>query len=242
MSNRFFSSHRLQTATQVMLDPLECHHLINVLRVKVGDQIELFDGSGYIFESEIREVTRNSVTVSVQSKEFVDRELGHQLVVGIPTPKGDRQKFLVEKLTELGVTRLILLETTRSSVKANGKTVEKLCRAVIEASKQCGRNRLMQIDGPLPLTQINTIQELQKPGFEKMFTHLCRDLKTSWLPTSTCNKVVLIGPEGGLANEQTEFLKTHDWKPISLGKATLRMETAAIASAALLGNGLAASH
>jgi 16S rRNA (uracil1498-N3)-methyltransferase len=124
-----------------------------VLRAKTGDVVTLFDGSGREFEGEVGRLRRSSVEVLVRSHQGVDRESPRRLIVGAALPKGDRQRWLIEKLVELGVAECVPLETSRGVAQPEGGTLEKLRRAVIEASKQCGRNRLMAISDPMDWDQ-----------------------------------------------------------------------------------------
>src|SRR3954468_10272635 len=144
MSERFFSPRPI-TAGGMMLDGPEAHHLLHVMRAAVGDEITLFDGSGAEFRATVETVRRTDAELRIVERNEIDRELPFELVVGVALPKGDRQKWLVEKLTELGVSTLIPLITERSVSQPTGNVLERLRRTVIEAAKQCGRNRLMQI-------------------------------------------------------------------------------------------------
>ena len=82
---------------------------------------------------------------------MVDRELPREIVVGVALPKADRQRWLIEKLVELGVARVVPLQTQRSVVHPDQRSLAKLHRTVVEASKQCGRNRLMEVAPLAPL-------------------------------------------------------------------------------------------
>ena len=144
MSRRFFSDQPI-TSDSVELSGPEAHHLIHVMRAKVDDQVDLFDGSGAEFSARIDQVRRRDVVLCVQSKRWVDRELPFELVLAVALPRGDRQEWLVQKAVELGVTQLVPWQTHRSVARANEKSLERLRRTVIEASKQSGRNRLMEI-------------------------------------------------------------------------------------------------
>jgi len=147
MPSRFFVEPPITEDTIELVDA-EAHHLLHVLRAKTGDVIALFDGTGREFEGEVGRLRRSSVEVFVRSHQVVDRESPRKLVVGVALPKGDRQRWLIEKLVELGVAECVPLETSRGVAQPEGGTLEKLRRAVIEASKQCGRNRLMAISAP----------------------------------------------------------------------------------------------
>ena len=147
MSRRFFSEQLILTDS-VQLSGPEAHHLIHVMRAKVADPVILFDGTGAEFAASIEAIGRRDVTLRVQSRAAVDRELPFALVLAVALPRGDRQEWLVQKAVELGVTRLVPWQTERSVARPNDKSLERLRRTVIEASKQCGRNRLMEISAP----------------------------------------------------------------------------------------------
>src|SRR4029079_19072788 len=147
MSERFFSPHPI-SAGGMMLDGPEAHHLLHVMRASVGDEVTLFDGSGAEFKATVVTLRRTDAELRIVERNEIDRELPFALVAGVALPKGDRQKWLVEKLTELGVTTLVPLITERSVAQPNESALERLARSVIEAAKQCGRNRLMAISQP----------------------------------------------------------------------------------------------
>src|SRR6476659_1655951 len=147
MAERFDSPHPI-TAGCMMLDGAEAHHLLHVMRASAGDEVTLFDDSGAEFKATVETLRRADAELRIIERREIDRELPFELVVGVALPKGDRQKWLVEKLTELGVTSLVPLMTERSVAQPNDSALERLNRSVIEAAKQCGRNRLMEIRAP----------------------------------------------------------------------------------------------
>ncbi len=147
MSERYFVDKTI-SGGRVALNGPEAHHLIHVMRAAPGLNVVLFDGSGAEFPAVVQRVGRSDVELAVLSRELVDRELPFDLTLATALPKGDRQKWLVEKAVELGVTRLVPLRTQRAVAQPVEQALARLRRAVIEASKQCGRNRLMPIDAP----------------------------------------------------------------------------------------------
>ena len=147
MSDRYFIDEPISLGRAVLAGP-EAHHLIHVMRAAAGMRVVLFDGSGAEFPAVVRQVGRNDVELSVVSREEVNRELPVEVTLGVALPKGDRQKWLVEKAVELGVTRIVPLRTQRGVAQPVEQALVRLRRAVVEASKQCGRNRLLQIDRP----------------------------------------------------------------------------------------------
>jgi 16S rRNA (uracil1498-N3)-methyltransferase len=181
-------------------------------------------------------VGRSAVELRIVARHEVDRELPFELSVGVALPKGERQKWLVEKLTELGVTTLIPLETQRGVAQPNAAALGRLARYVVEAAKQCRRNRLMKIATPqawsdwiLPADAPN-----EKPVERRLLAHPRGkplpqvDLS---LPLSTR---LAIGPEGGFTESEIEVADRYGWQPVDLGPRVLRVETAAVALAATL--------
>ncbi len=145
MSDRYFVDEPISLG-RVVLAGAEAHHLIHVMRAAPGTRLVLFDGSGAEFPAVVQHVGRSEVELSAISRHEMNRELSFDLTLGVAVPKGERQKWLVEKAVELGVTRIVPLETERSVVQPGDQAIERLRRNVIEASKQCGRNRLLRID------------------------------------------------------------------------------------------------
>jgi 16S rRNA (uracil1498-N3)-methyltransferase len=155
VSQRFFASSPI-TIKQVTLAGDEGHHLARVMRAKPGDVIVLFDGGGAEFDARVIAVGRSSVELEIVGRREVDRESPLAVTLGVALPKGERQRFLVEKAVELGVARLVPLETQRGVAQPTESAQERLRRAVIEASKQCGRNRLMEVAAATPLGKYAT--------------------------------------------------------------------------------------
>jgi 16S rRNA (uracil1498-N3)-methyltransferase len=232
MSDRFFSPCPI-TAERVTLDGPEAHHLLHVMRAKAGQRITLFDGSGAEFDAEIVKCNRADVEVRVDARRDVDRELKFALVVGVSLPKGDRQKWLVEKLTELGVAVVVPLETERGIAQPTDSALERLERSVIEAAKQCGRNRLMRIAKPQALSDWVRIEK-DASSTSRLIAHPngapIATLDLAALPSTR----IAIGPEGGFTDAEVASAVATGWQSVDLGKRILRVETAAVALAAVV--------
>jgi 16S rRNA (uracil1498-N3)-methyltransferase len=228
MSERFFSPHPI-TAGGMMLDGPEAHHLLHVMRASVGDEVTLFDGSGAEFKATVVTLRRTDAELRIVERNEIDRELSFPLVVGVALPKGDRQKWLVEKLTELGVTTLVPLITERCVAQPAAAALDRLRRSIIEAAKQCGRNRLMKITDPQPWASWIVGDEIATRRF---VAH------PNGLPLSKLNHSqpipthLAIGPEGGFTDAEIAAALAAGWQQVSLGPRILRVETAAIALAA----------
>src|SRR5439155_13728547 len=124
----------------------EAHHLGTVCRVRPGALVSLFNGDGRQYPARVLSVARKHVELEILDAETTATELSFKLAIAAPLPKGDRAQFLIEKLTELGATSFVPLQTKRSVIDPREFKIEKLQRSVIEASKQCGRNVLLRIE------------------------------------------------------------------------------------------------
>jgi 16S rRNA (uracil1498-N3)-methyltransferase len=234
MARRCYSETPIE-GDQATLDGSEAHHLLHVLRAAPGMEVTLFDGSGCEFDAQVTACKRSTVELAVTERREVDRELPQTLVLGVALPKGDRQRWIVEKSVELGVTRLVPLVTERSE-KQGG---DKLGRYVIEASKQCGRNRLMEIAEPVrwdDWLHSPAILAGAAPPTEprRWVAH-----PTGMQPTVTQfaeqrPTLLAIGPEGGLSDAEIESAAAAGWETVGLGERILRIETAALGLVACL--------
>ncbi len=233
MADRYFVETPI-TAEKVFLTGAEAHHVIHVMRAKRGAKVILFDGSGAEFLARVEQLGRNDVALTVLSQEFVDRELPFSLNLGVALPKGERQKWLIEKAVELGVARLVPLKTQRAVAQPVQQALDRLRRTVIEASKQCGRNRLMQIAEPLLWsdfageTRHQSCRLLAHPGGAR---------PTEALPVadqSPQDVFLAVGPEGGFTDDEVSLAVSAGWRAVDLGPRILRIETAAIMLAAIL--------
>jgi 16S rRNA (uracil1498-N3)-methyltransferase len=232
MSERFFSSRPI-TTDRVLLEGTEAHHLLHVMRASVGDLVMLFDGSGAEFVAVVESLARSHVGLQITQRHEIDRELSFPLVVGVALPKGDRQKWLVEKLTELGVTTLVPLVTERGVAQPTAAVLDRLRRSVIEAAKQCGRNRLMKTNEPQSwaewISSGPIAGEVRPPDELRLMAHpqgipIREFVGRGQLPTK-----LAIGPEGGFTDAEVSAATTAGWEPVELGPRILRVETAAIA-------------
>jgi 16S rRNA (uracil1498-N3)-methyltransferase len=225
MSNRFYLNCALAPGPVVLTGP-EAHHLSVVCRLRPDDAVCLFNGDGREYPASVLESSRRRVTLEVRAVETPQRELGFRLDIAAPVPKGDRAQFLVEKLTELGVTTYTPLRTRRSVVDPGANRLDKLHRYVIEASKQCGRNVLMRVESPVDWeafcvrSDLPALRILADPQGDNGVSPSGRDV------------VMAVGPEGGLTEEEVGQAREAGWESVRLGPRILRIETAALVLAA----------
>lgn len=236
MNRRFFSPAPLQLGP-LQLTGTEAHHLLHVLRAAPGDEIILFDGAGGEFSACIESTARKTVACQILQERSVNRELPADLVLGVALPKGERQRWLVEKATELGVTRLVPVETSRSTqqrVKQQRTNTphDRLQRTVIESCKQCGRNQLMDIS---PTTSLDVFLRAAPAASHRWMAHPqgATSARARVTPAVDLPIWLLVGPEGGFTEHETTQAKIEGWQTIDLGPRILRVETAAIALTSL---------
>jgi len=243
MSERFFLAAAPQQG-QARLQGDEARHLARVLRAKVGDAITLFDGSGRSWLARVTAIGRDDVGFEVETA-FPAPEpappggSSTHLTLAVALPKGDRQKWMVEKLTELGVARLIPLTTERGVAEATAGAKARLERVVIEACKQSGRNTLMEIAPGMSLDQLAAGPAGQSrcvvadPGGTALAvaSPVAATGSPAQLPLPLLG---LVGPEGGFTPEELIAADSMGCTRIALGAHILRVETAAIALAAKL--------
>jgi 16S rRNA (uracil1498-N3)-methyltransferase len=231
MSERFYINSALATGS-VLIQGAEAHHLTTVCRLRTGDHVTLFNGDDREYSARIDAAGRRQVSLTVLDVKTVSRELPFHLIVAAPLPKGGRGDVLVEKLTELGVTRFVPLRSERSVVHPRDSKLDRLQRTVIETCKQCGRNALMQIGELTNWEEFCTRADL--PQTRLLAQTGGGPFKHVEFSGDTC---CAIGPEGGFTEREASLAIGRGWKAIELGERILRVETAAIAMAVLAGQG-----
>jgi 16S rRNA (uracil1498-N3)-methyltransferase len=228
MADRYFSESPLD-GERAVLAGSEAHHLLHVMRAKVGTELILFDGEGGEWWAEITKLGRVDVEFALKKHRTIERELPHEITLAIALPKGDRQRWLVEKAVELGVTRLVPIITARG-IASPAEPPAKLARYVVEASKQCGRNRLLEIAKPQLWSEIIS----NSAGGNRFLAHpggkALNQLERNYAAPTT----LAVGPEGGFTDEEVALGKEHGWQMVGLGERILRIETAALVLVAQL--------
>ncbi len=224
MAERFYVNCPLAPGPVVVQGP-EAHHLAVVCRLRPGDPVRLFNGDGREYPARVVSADRRAVTLEVEAVARPERELPRAVEVAAPLPRGDRAQFLLEKLTELGVTAFVPLQTRRSVVHPREAKREKLQRYVIEASKQCGRNVLLEVR---PLAEWETYCRLETLPAKRVLAH-----PGGGPGIGGPGPVALaVGPEGGFTDEEVAAARGAGWQVVGLGPRILRIETAALVLAA----------
>jgi 16S rRNA (uracil1498-N3)-methyltransferase len=242
---RFFAppvAFALDRAT-VVLTADEARHLRDVLRLKRGDEVFIFDGEGREFRCVVEEFGRDEATLSVSNEvEAARPESTLHLTLAVALLKGEKFELVVQKATELGVARLVPVVTKLADVRLRDEAdaerrVTRWKRIALEACKQSGRARVPQIDAPLAFSKFIENESAKSGAWRAMFaerggTGLRETIER--LPVRPSVITALIGSEGGWTDEEMAQARDAGWSVVTLGGRTLRAETAAIAITALL--------
>lgn len=229
---RFYAPVNSFTEAGVMLNEDETRHLRDVLRLRIGDEVSVFDGVGRELMGTIASIgKRNSEIIFVEEIEPASAESPLDLTIAAAVVNGDKYDLVVQKAVELGVNKLIPLITIRCDVKVKdaARRLERWRRIALEATKQCGRAKLMQIIEPFGFAELiaNSIAEdvvlfSERDGLD--FSNIKPDKRIT----------ALFGPKGGWDDTELEAAGTKGIKIVTLGGRILRAETAAIGITAIL--------
>jgi 16S rRNA (uracil1498-N3)-methyltransferase len=243
---RFFAPPSAWNADRVLLDLAETRHACEVLRLKVGDRLTVFDGAGQAAEGTLSAANRHGGEVTVESARQSSRAACAITLIQA-VPKGKLMEWILEKATELGVSRIVPVLTNRTVVQIDGpdgeRKQEKWQRAVIEACKQCGQNWLPQVDAPLPLTSFLNSNELGGFGMFASLYPGARPFRDVLSAASDVNAAsVFVGPEGDFTPKEVEAMLAWGAVPVTLGPIVLRVETAALYSLSILAHTFQPQH
>jgi 16S rRNA (uracil1498-N3)-methyltransferase len=228
MSNpRFYVSVALTAQTTLALPEAAAHHAARVLRLRSGDAVTLFNGTGGEYAARITAIGKHDVTVAIERHDPVERESPLQVTLVQAVSSGERMDLTIQKAVELGVSRIVPVESERSVVRLKGERAEKRVahwrQVVISACEQCGRNRIPEV-GMISALDVWLAAEgdaqrwVLLPGADTAL----RDLPRPDKPVE-----LLVGPEGGFTDTEADAARRAGYQPVRLGPRVLRTETAA---------------
>jgi 16S rRNA (uracil1498-N3)-methyltransferase len=233
--SRVFHDGPLKAGQLVSLTESSAHHLRTVLRIKARQEIVLFNGLGGEYLARIHTLDKKSLIVEVLRHEDIDREsfLDITLVQGIS--KGQRMDYSIQKAVELGVYAIQPIITERCAIRQKGDRVERKGAhwegVIRSASEQSGRTRLPQLLEPMPLRDYlkHTSNTALKLVLDPLARHHLGDLSSQHQEID-----LLVGPEGGLSENEIQAACEAGFQSISLGPRILRTETAGAATIAAI--------
>lgn len=231
---RLFSDQPLLVGTEVVLEGSAAQYLGKVLRARVGDTVTLFDGQGQQGTATIKAIAKHSVSAQLDTITTPQTESSLQTHLGLCLSKGDRFDWAIQKATELGVGSISPLYSTRVDFTVPPERLAKRLshwqHIVTSACEQSGRVRIPTVNAPTSLTTwvSETLADV------KLVLH-CDVHGTSPLAAKPQSVALLIGPEGGLTDEEVATAERHHFQPWQLGPRILRTETAPVVALSVIG-------
>ena len=230
---RIFTPQALTPNSTLVLAESQSHYLSKVLRMQAGRELILFNGEGGEYSAEIAAVHKKHVDVSVIEFSVENRQSHLQLELAIGVSRGERMDWVLQKATELGVTKITPLMTERTEVKLGGERADKKMehwqQILISACEQCQRNLLPELSEPRNLSEW-----IGECDAELKFVLHHRDNQGLPQNKSAQSIALLIGPEGGLDDDEIAQAIAQKFSPLTLGPRVLRTETAPVAAISLV--------
>ncbi|MXP67723.1 16S rRNA (uracil(1498)-N(3))-methyltransferase [Pantoea sp. Aalb] len=225
---RIYHPHLLEINNEIILNKDNLHHLYNVLRMTLNQEVELFNGSNLNYSAKIIKINKKYIKVKILREYYSNLESPLYIHLGQVISRSEKMDFIIQKASELGVNVITPLFSKRCIIKLDRmKLLSKIKRwqkIAISACEQCGRNYIPQIREPMVLE--NWCSE-SDDSF-KIHLHIKAIKSISKLPKSINNIRVLIGPEGGLSSAERVMAVQKGFINVLLGPRVLRMETATI--------------
>lgn len=220
----------------ISLSASASQHVGRVLRMEIGEPLIIFNGLNIEYAAKITTINKREVYVVIEESQYLSRESNLKITLAQGISKGDKMDFVIQKAVELGVTDIIPILSERCVVNLNQERLSKKHRQwqdqIISACEQCGRNFIPKVSEPC---KINRFLETSSTNNKFVLSPFAQK---SWHDYQNIeqNITILIGPEGGLSQEELLLSEAFNFKPISLGPRILRTETAAITTISIIQN------
>lgn len=235
---RFYAPPENFNGKIITLGDEETKHLRDVLRLREDVEVYVFDGFGREFRCKIFSIEKRSIKLEILEKVAPKSpESRLKLTLGVALLKGEKFDLIVQKSCELGVSKIVPLLTKRADVKIKDareaeKKLERWRKIALEAAKQSGRAKLMQIDAPVSFEKFIESAE----GIKILFSERNGESFENLEDKSVSEITAVIGSEGGWEDSEIESARNKNYRIITLGGRILRAETAAIVVSALIQN------
>jgi 16S rRNA (uracil1498-N3)-methyltransferase len=233
--HRFFVAPTQISAGVVRFTPEQAHQIARVLRMRRGDTVVVFDGTGAEHEAELTRVDGRESVARVAASRATTRESGLRLVLLQGVPKGEKMDLIVRGATELGVHRIVPVVCERSVPTGSGR-LSRWRQIAREAAEQCGRAMVPPTDEPIGLSAFFERHAGRVLcGITLWEAERARGLKDALRLIGDADSIhLLVGPEGGLVTPEVEAAAGAGFHAASLGRRTLRTETAALVAVGLI--------
>ena len=239
MSRRFYVAPGSLAGDAVAIDAALAHRLAKVLRLRAGEEVTLFDGSGIDARVRIDALDARGGSATVIDRRDGPPEPRTRVHLYQSITKGERFEWLIEKATEIGVTSITPLITARAVVRtpAEGNRAERWRRIAIEAAEQCGRSAVPQIGAPLPFVDalaggegLRIVPYEAADADAATIDGVIRDASSR----AAVDVSVLIGPEGGFEEAEVARARAAGTAIVTIGRRVLRSETAGLVAVTLV--------
>ena len=231
---RLYCDSPLSPGAEFALPEAAARHAVTVLRLQVGDTLNLFNGEGGEYQASLVAVSKREARVRLTEFHAAERESPLAITLALGISAGERMDYSLQKATELGVTAIQPLATERSVVKLAGERAGKRLQhwqhVVIAACEQCGRNRVPAV---APVQTLFGYLATADRRLRRLLLSPDAATPLKQVPRSAA-VVLLVGAEGGLAPSECEAAEASGFEPVSLGPRILRTETAPVAALAVL--------
>lgn len=232
---RIFLPLALAPGSEVELDERASRHVYRVLRMRPGEELQLFDGSGLEATAELIRVGKQGVAAHIKGTVAKDVESPLSIELGQAVSRGERMDFVMQKSVELGAATIAPLWTERTQCRLEGERLERRLShwrgVVTSACEQCGRSRLPKLRPPAALE--HWVRE-QSPSALGLVLEPEGGIALPALPRPAGPVRLLIGPEGGLTRQELSWAEDCGFLRITLGPRILRTETAALTALAVV--------
>jgi len=234
--HRFYHSNPLDLNQMIILDEFASHHALRVMRVKVDDFLILFNGDGFDYRGRVSDINKKTITFEILSKEKNNNESPININLFQSISSNEKMDMVIQKATELGVSSIQPIFTSRSTIKLSlDRTKKRLMhwrQVSISACEQSGRSKIPVIKSPIEFDQIS---EGITTNSLNLLLHPDNLEESSNLPNEYSGDInIFIGPEGGFSQDEVLLLKKQNCINIQLGSRILRTETAPLAIIAIL--------
>ena len=233
---RIYIDQPLRPGREVLLPEQAGEHVARVLRLGRGHALILFNGDGCEYDASLAALAKRAVTAEVTGVREMDRETPLQLTLVQGIARGEKMDWILQKATELGVTRIVPIVTERTEVKLDEERAERRLvhwtSVIAGACEQSGRTRLPIIESPQRLDR--WLGALTDSAAARLALVPGGDVVLRQLPALESGALLVVGPEGGLSDNDLTMLTQTGFRGLRLGPRILRTETAGIAAMAAL--------
>lgn len=232
---RIFVRNSLKDLKTFIPDPDDCHYLLQVLRMRQGEEFCVVDAEGTVYNAVITSVGKKELEAELISQQDTSHEMKAKITLYQSVSKGERMDLTIQKSVELGVTKIVPVLSDRCVVKLDGKSgkSDRWQKIALEAARQSGRDIVPEVTEPVKFADAvkNCDEDIKIIPWEEARDETLKDILSK---TNEGSIAVFIGPEGGFDSSEADLAIANGIKPVTLGPRILRTETAGPAVLAMI--------